>query len=105
MKNNDNALEKAIGTGVFAGLINYGALIGALYLVFGFIHEYFADKDSTDPADGRSGLVIKIDYKTGCEYLSTGHGGLHPRMDQDGTTQLGCRELHKYPPIRRKLSY
>lgn len=40
-------------------------------------------KDSTDPEHGRSGLVIKTDNLTGCQYLS-GRQGLTPRLDTDG---------------------
>jgi len=48
--------------------------------------------DSTDYPGTRSGLVIKTDALTGCQYLGTSYilpGGLTPRMD--GTKHIGCR--------------
>lgn len=42
-------------------------------------------KDSTDPVDGRSGLTIRIDQLTGCQYLSVYGGGIYPRMTKEGT--------------------
>jgi len=46
-----------------------------------FAWEYCThEKDSTDPVDGHSGLVILVDAKTGHEYLSTAKGGLTPRL-------------------------
>ena len=36
----------------------------------------------------RPDLIISIDTDTGCEYLTTRHGGITPRMDQSGTYQI-----------------
>ena len=47
-------------------------------------------RDTTDPPVGRSELRLRVDYATGCEYLSTAFGGLTPRVDGHGT-HLGCR--------------
>lgn len=41
----------------------------------------FAPKDSTDPIDGRSGLAIKVDAMTQCQYLVTSSGGITPRLE------------------------
>lgn len=41
-------------------------------------------KDSTDPPDGRSGMRLMIDYRTGCHYLGNGSSGIMPRLDQSG---------------------
>lgn len=43
-----------------------------------------ADKDDTDPAGGRSGMVLYTDDKTGCQYLSNRFGGMTPRLNRDG---------------------
>lgn len=32
----------------------------------------------------RSGVSIHTDYSTGCQYLSSPHGGLVPRFDRTG---------------------
>lgn len=49
--------------------------------------------DSTDnDTNGiRSGLLVKKDYGTGCEYLVTLLGGITPRVDGDGK-QVGCKK-------------
>lgn len=41
-------------------------------------------RDNSDPPGGRSGMKVKIDNLTGCEYLRTYEGGLTPRLDADG---------------------
>lgn len=47
--------------------------------------------DSTDEsARVRSGLSLHRDALTGCEYISTGKGGIAPRMTADGQ-HMGCR--------------
>ena len=44
-----------------------------------------ASKDDTDPPDGRSGMVLYTDHKTGCQYLSRPlFGALTPRLDASG---------------------
>lgn len=42
------------------------------------------DHDSTDNGDKRSGLILSIDAFTGCHYLSTGRGGITPRLNKAG---------------------
>lgn len=34
---------------------------------------------------GRKGLSLHTDNLTGCQYLSSPHGGLVPRLDKNGT--------------------
>ena len=56
------------------------AFVGALLLLLP------PEKDSTDPVDGRSGMVLYVDAATGCNYLSTGYRhGLTPRLRRDGS--------------------
>jgi hypothetical protein len=46
-------------------------------------------RDDTDPPGGRSGLIVKTDAATGCQYLN--NGGITPRIAEDGKTHYGCR--------------
>lgn len=42
-------------------------------------------RDSTDAATGpRSGMVVRVDELTGCQYLRDERGGLTPRLDGAG---------------------
>lgn len=45
--------------------------------------------DSTDNGRNRSGLGLRVDAETGCEYLAV-MGGITPRLRLDGK-QMGCR--------------
>lgn len=38
----------------------------------------------------RSGVAVRIDALTGCQYLEGNNGGLTPRLDYSGK-QIGCR--------------
>jgi hypothetical protein len=45
----------------------------------------FVPRDDTDPPDGRSGLGLYVDHRTGCHYLGAGlFGGITPRVDSSG---------------------
>lgn len=46
--------------------------------------------DSTDDGRHRSGLALRADAGTGCEYL-VASGGITPRLRPDGR-QSGCRQ-------------
>jgi hypothetical protein len=48
------------------------------------------EKDNTDPLDGRSGLYLRTDSLTGCQYLSEPRGGITPRPDGAGR-HVGCK--------------
>ena len=49
-------------------------------------------RDSTDPAHGgRSGLKIKTDALTGCQYLESSHG-LTPRLGRNGEQICGIKK-------------
>lgn len=47
-------------------------------------------RDETDPESGRSGMRLRIDAGTGCQYLESSGGGLTPRLGKD-TRHIGCR--------------
>lgn len=40
--------------------------------------------DDTDGPGERSGLALRTDAATGCQYLESRYGGLIPRHDRDG---------------------
>ena len=65
-----------------------GVVIGLL-ISLSVIYSSSSPKDSTDPIDGRSGLEIKVDAMTGCQYLTTPKGGLTPRLDANGKQICG----------------
>lgn len=44
-----------------------------------------ADRDDTDPPEGRSGLALYVDDRTGCHYLGAPMGGITPRLDAEGS--------------------
>lgn len=48
------------------------------------------DSDMPGWGGGRSGVRVRIDHATGCEYLEATSGGLVPRWDGKGA-QRGCR--------------
>lgn len=41
-------------------------------------------KDDSDPPDGRSGVAVVTDHKTGLQYLRSPGGGITPRLTSDG---------------------
>lgn len=47
-------------------------------------------RDATDPPSGaRSGMLLRTDNGTGCQYLETKDGALSPRMGPDGKQVCG----------------
>jgi len=61
--------------------------LGGLLLVLAFPPS----RDTTDPPEGRSGLVLFTDAETGCQYLSGGRrSGVTPRVDGAGR-HVGCK--------------
>jgi len=42
-------------------------------------------KNDSDSAEKRSGMSVRTDYKTGCQYLESSKGELTPRLKKDGT--------------------
>ena len=47
------------------------------------LNLYFNPKDDSDSEDKRSNMLIRTDYKTGCQYLESTRGYLTPRLDSD----------------------
>lgn len=47
-------------------------------------------RDATDPPSGaRSGVRLRTDSGTGCQYLETKGGAITPRMGRDGRQMCG----------------
>lgn len=49
-------------------------------------------KDDTDPPGGISGMDLRQDNATGCQYLSRPNA-LTPRIAADGKTHMGCKAV------------
>jgi nitrogen fixation-related uncharacterized protein len=63
------------------------AIVIGLIIVQVLIHTVgLTGYDDTDNAvtEERSGLAIRIDHRTKCQYLVTWLGGITPRMGADG---------------------
>lgn len=70
-------------------------IVAAILVVLGSVFLVPAAKDrprdSTDAPDGpRSGMVIRVDALTGCQYVESGRGGLAPRLGPDGRPLCGA---------------
>lgn len=59
-------------------------IIACIAGVFISLVGNFVPYDDTDPADGRSGMRLYTDAKTGCQYLAVRQGGMTPRLDRNG---------------------
>jgi len=95
-KTDRKQVEELIANGVDQGiwkviLFTMGVWIALLLLDYSLFRVFQLGADSTDSETARSGMVIKTDNKTGCEYLATRDGGLTPRVDYQGY-QLGCKK-------------
>lgn len=47
-------------------------------------------RDSTD-GEQRSGMILRTDHGTGCQYLESTNGGITPRLDEEGK-HIGCSQ-------------
>lgn len=60
----------------------------ALVSVLSLFYVWSAPLDDTDDvvAGKRSGMILHVDHRTGCHYLSMGRfGGITPRLNPDGS--------------------
>lgn len=56
-----------------------------LLIVLAVTYFFNIGKDETDgPGRSRSGLVLKVDAGTGCQYLANPKGGIIARVDETG---------------------
>lgn len=53
-----------------------------IIVVFQLGMDKFSDRDSSDMPDKRSGMTIRVDALTGCQYLESRSGHLTPRIDE-----------------------
>lgn len=60
------------------------AIVGAVLIGVALLSALPFLKDDFDPTNGRSGLKIYTDHRTGCQYIGAGSGGLTPRLDANG---------------------
>lgn len=58
-------------------------IIAFVFLLTLVLNFFKVGWDSTD-GESRSGLGLHTDNLTGCQYLSSPHGGLVPRFGNDG---------------------
>lgn len=61
-----------------------------LFVIAFAAHGYFKPKDGTDPEDGRSGLILFTDAKTGCQYVGNPAGGITSRLSAEGHIGATC---------------
>lgn len=77
----ENAIANGIKKATWSG---YKILmIGVIVFILIDILNGGLDKDDTDSDSGRSGMILHVDNKTGCQYLSTS-GGIIKRTDMEG---------------------
>lgn len=87
--------EAAVKGGIHKGLTSL--LIPVVIAAIGGITFASASTDkSLNDTDNksvgvRSNMVLRIDHGTGCQYLETASGGIHPRISEDGLTHKGCK--------------
>lgn len=74
---------KQFGYGLLIAAANWVVIASLVVAVGGWLLP--ADRDDTDaPSGPRSGLLLRIDHGTGCQYLETKSGALFPRMSWNG---------------------
>ena len=86
-KQRAEALGRAFTEG-FVGVLAKWFIIGLLVLLaFNAARDLMRlGYDGTDDKRGgdRSGMALRTDYGTGCQYLETSNGALAPRLGRDG---------------------
>jgi len=83
--NEDNA-AKVITKGIIGAWRHVaGCILGGVIAVFSIVGlvDQLAPRDSTDTATERSGMTLRTDALTGCQYLESRTGYLTPRLDSD----------------------
>lgn len=64
--------------------------IAAGWVIMAQIDDSGWGRDATD-GEHRSGLGLRTDHGTGCQYLVTPWGGITPRLDRQGQHMCGAR--------------
>jgi len=79
---------EVLGTAIQNGLYSlFTIMIITICILIGLLYwRGYLDGNDSDPMNGRSGLHVYTDHKTGCQYLSGFFGiTITPRMHPDGT--------------------
>ena len=79
-----NIVRKLTDTVLWRGLQWFGVLTLLSLAVNGFTGYFKIGFDDTD-GEARSGMGVRIDNLTKCQYLYTPEGGLTPRLKIDGS--------------------
>ena len=88
---------------IFHNKKEIATIAGILALVLTILTTDIASNpyDSTDDKENgiRSGMMLKTDYGTGCQYLVTVLGGITPRYKSDGKT-VYCKASGERKDVR-----
>ena len=71
----------------FSAGLQFGLGLGTAFFVVIVVMALMSGvkpKDDSDPPNGRSGVAVVTDHRTGLQYLKAPGGGLIPRMGMDG---------------------
>lgn len=69
-----------------------GALFAGIIFLTAFAVVQINPPDDTDASQlERSGVRLRTDHATGCQYLEGAGGGLTPRRDASGN-HMGCKK-------------
>ena len=90
----DGESLEAIGARLAEGAIltvwRYAVIGFVGLLIVGLLLQGLMPKDSTDASRWvRSGLRLRTDASTGCQYLETSDGAVTPRLTADGRPMCG----------------
>lgn len=66
------------------------AIAIGFWAVFSLLAGILIPRDDSDSPESRSGLTLRTDHKTGCQYLESKFSGLTPRVDGNGA-HVGCK--------------
>tara|TARA_B100000700_G_scaffold189815_1_gene209198 strand:- start:56329 stop:56577 length:249 start_codon:yes stop_codon:yes gene_type:complete len=67
--------------------LQFGLGLGTAFFVVVLVMALLSGgkpKDDSDPPNGRSGVAVVTDHRTGLQYLKAPGGGLTPRLGMDG---------------------
>lgn len=80
----DDSIKRVVTIVVDRLIVVIGWYLLLYFLVVFALGVYTNPKDDTDSPTRRSGIALRIDNLTGCQYLEGARGGLTPRTDPSG---------------------
>lgn len=86
-------VDKKIIVSVLQRIAVVAAALVALAVVASSLSMIVPTDNSDVDYLNRSGMSIRTDALTGCQYLESTKGGLTPRMDSN-SKQVGCKSLN-----------